>query len=140
MSLTVQERFPNVEFFQLEFPFAKEPKIGNHCVLSWGGIIDCAGQVVIEDFVFFGHRVFVLTGGHDYTLFDQARQDSVLVKDVTIKRGAWVGTSAIVCPGVTIGEHSVIGAGAVVTKDVKSYTVVAGNPAREIRKIEPDSD
>jgi acetyltransferase-like isoleucine patch superfamily enzyme len=134
--ISTKERFPNVEFFQLGFSCAKEPFIGNHCILSWGSLVDCAGQVTIEDYVFFGHRVFVLTGGHDYNLFNQERQDSILVKDVTIKTGAWIGTAAIVCPGVVIGEHSVVGAGAVVTKDVAPYTVVAGNPARFIRSIE----
>ncbi len=56
---------------------------------------------------------------------------------VLIKRGAWIGAAAIVLPGVTIGEYSIVGAGSVVTKDVEPYTVVAGNPAKVIRRIEP---
>ena len=52
-----------------------------------------------------------------------------------IKRGAWIGAGAIILPNVTIGERAVVGAGAVVTKDVPPYTVVAGVPAKEIKKL-----
>ena len=55
---------------------------------------------------------------------------------VHIKRGAWICAGAIILPGVTIGECSVIAAGAVVTKDVPPYTMVAGVPAKEVRKLE----
>lgn len=54
---------------------------------------------------------------------------------VHIKRGAWICAGAIILPGVTIGEYSVIAAGAVVTKDVLPYTMVAGVPAKEVRKF-----
>ncbi|MCW7079146.1 MAG: hypothetical protein OCU16_06440 [Candidatus Methanospirare jalkutatii] len=57
------------------------------------------------------------------------------VGKVRIKHDAWIGTGAIILPNVTIGEFSIIGAGAVVTKDVPPYTVVAGIPARIIKKI-----
>ncbi|WP_425453518.1 acyltransferase [Companilactobacillus furfuricola] len=54
---------------------------------------------------------------------------------ITIREGAWIGAKAILLPGVTIGEHAIVGAGAVVTKDVESYAVVGGNPAKLIKKI-----
>ena len=54
---------------------------------------------------------------------------------VRIRRGAWIGARAIVLKGVTVGVGSVVGAGAVVTKDVPDWTIVAGNPARVIREI-----
>jgi UDP-2-acetamido-3-amino-2,3-dideoxy-glucuronate N-acetyltransferase len=54
-----------------------------------------------------------------------------------IKRGATVGAGAVVLPGVTIGERAMVGAGAVVTKDVEPDTVVVGNPARVVRRLEP---
>ena len=50
-------------------------------------------------------------------------------------RRAWIGAGATILPGVTIGENSVVGAGSVVTRDVESNTIVAGNPARVIKKI-----
>lgn len=56
-------------------------------------------------------------------------------KDVTIEEDVWIGTGSIILKGVTIGKCAVVGAGSVVTKDVKPYTLVAGNPARFIKKI-----
>ncbi len=57
---------------------------------------------------------------------------------VTIKKGAWIGARALILPGITVGEFSVIAAGAVVTKDVPPYSVVAGVPAKVIKKIPMD--
>ena len=123
-------------FFQQDHPKAYQPIIGKNCVIGFGAIIDCLGQVTIEDNVFFGHRVMVLTGSHDYTKFGLGRQMSAPPgKPVTIKTGAWVASGAIIYPGITIGEHSVVAAGAVVTKNVPSYTVVGGNPAKVIKRI-----
>ena len=56
---------------------------------------------------------------------------------VTIKKNAWLGMNVTVCPGVTIGRYAVVGAGAVVTKDVPDYAVVAGVPAKVIRMQDP---
>lgn len=56
-----------------------------------------------------------------------------------IKRNAWIGASAIILPGVTVGENAIVAAGAVVTKDVPDNMIVGGNPAREIRKIKTSS-
>ena len=57
------------------------------------------------------------------------------VLPVTIKKGSWIAPGVIILPGITIGEHSVVGAGSVVTKDVQPFTVVAGNPAKVIKKL-----
>lgn len=98
------------------------------------GLIDCTGQVTLERDVFTGHSISILTGGHDYDKFGEERKTAGIVKSVHVKEGAWLGSFCIILPGVTIGEHSVVGAGAVVTKSVDSYTVVAGNPAIPIKK------
>lgn len=76
------------------------------------------------------HFLSIRNGGHpsDITLGDQP---------VRIQNDAWIGAKAIILKGVTIGEGAVVAAGAVVTKDVAPYTVVAGNPARAIRSLEP---
>lgn len=58
-------------------------------------------------------------------------------KPITLKDNVWLGERVIVCKGVTIGENSVIGAGAVVTKDIPANVVAAGNPARVIKDINP---
>lgn len=61
-------------------------------------------------------------------------------KPITIGDDVWVGGAVIICPGVTIGNGSTVGAGSVVTKDVEPYTVVAGNPAKLIRRLEKPAD
>ena len=96
-----------------------------------------SGRIVIEENVFFGMRVSVYTGTHDMTLFDNERLMLIQHdgRDVIIKRGAWIGSQAILLGPVTIGEHAVVGAGSVVGRDVPPYTLVAGNPARVIRDV-----
>ncbi len=59
-------------------------------------------------------------------------------RTVFIDDDAWVGAMSIILPGITVGKGSIIGAGSVVTKDVPPYTIVAGNPARIVRTLEPD--
>ena len=56
---------------------------------------------------------------------------------VTVKKNAWLGLNVTICPGVTIGEYAVVGAGAVVTKDVPAYAVVGGVPAKVIKMLDP---
>ena len=57
-------------------------------------------------------------------------------KNVVLKRGAWIGAGAIILPGVVVGEGAIVAAGSVVGQDVPEYTVVAGNPARTVRRLE----
>lgn len=98
-----------------------------------------SGSVFVEDYVFFGHSVSVLTGTHDYNKFGRDRQVSVpdCDRDIIIKRGTWIASNATVLGGVIIGEHSVVAAGSLVKDDVPSYSIVAGIPAKVIKRIEP---
>ena len=91
------------------------------------------GRVTIEDDVFFGHGVKVLARGHDYTLQNRARQASVIQKPIYIKKGAWIASGSIILSGVSIGEHAVVAAGSVVTKNIPANAIVAGNPAKIIK-------
>ncbi len=59
------------------------------------------------------------------------------VAPVTIKKGAWIAVGAMILPGVTVGEYSIVSAGSVVTSDVPSYSVVSGNPAKVVSKFSP---
>ena len=100
-----------------------------------------SGTITIEDYVFFGHNVSILTGTHDYNKFGRERQLAVLSeRDVVIKEGAWIASNVTILGPCTIGEHSVVAAGALVKENVPPYTVVAGLPARVIKKIASDNN
>ncbi len=114
----------------------KGAKIGADCKVSSHTFI-CEG-VTIEDGVFVGHNVsFINDKFPRSTNPNGAMQTEADWKVVPtlVKKGASIGTSTTVLCGVTIGENAIVGAGSVVTKDVPSNTVVAGVPARIIRKL-----
>ena len=115
----------------------KNARVGKNCKISTHSFI-CEG-VVIEDDVFVGHGVMFINDKYPRS----TREDGSLqtesdwrVVPTLIKRGASIGTNTTILCGVTVGEHAVVGAGSVVTKDVPAYTIVAGVPARILRKIE----
>lgn len=114
----------------------KGARIGRRCKISSHTFI-CEG-VTIEDEVFIGHGVMftndlfprstTANGGL------QTEADWQCLK-TTVKRGASIGSNATLLCGITVGERAIIGAGAVVTKDVPANAVVAGNPARVLRQL-----
>lgn len=112
-----------------------DPVIGEHVSLM-NTRLACHDQIVIEDYVSFGHNCMLLTGSHDFSQTNKLRQDKLVTKPITIKQGAFIGSGVIVLGGVTIGKHAVIGAGSVVTKVVPPFEFWAGNPAKFIRKVE----
>lgn len=95
------------------------------------------GYIYIEDDVLIGSGVQIYTTNHNYTNPDILiiNQGST-VKDVILKKGCWVGANAIILPGITIGENSVVAAGSIVTKSVPDKVLVAGNPAKIIKELE----
>ena len=115
----------------------KGAKIGKDCKISSHTFI-CEG-VTIEDRVFVSHNVTFINDKYprsanpDGSL--QTEEDWVCVPTL-IKEGASIGSSATILCGVTIGKNAIVGAGAVVTKDVPDNTIVAGVPAKIIRKLE----
>lgn len=114
----------------------KNASIGKNCKISSHTFI-CEG-VHIGDNVFVGHNVTFINDKHpraanpDGTL--QTEADWKVI-ETFVKSGASIGSSSTIMCGVTIGENSIVGAGAVVTKDVPANTIVAGVPAKVIRKI-----
>lgn len=90
------------------------------------------GGITVGDGTLIGHQVTVATVNHD---MDPSNRGSMTFGPVAIGRNVWIGDHASVLPGVTIGDGSVVAAGAVVTRDVPPMTVVAGVPARAIRTI-----
>jgi acetyltransferase-like isoleucine patch superfamily enzyme len=98
------------------------------------------GEITIGEYAFFGHEVAVLTGTHDITKFGRERQTTYprSGRDVVIEEGVWVASHALVLGPVRIGAHAVVGAGALVLEDVPPYTVVAGRPAKVIKKIDQE--
>lgn len=96
-------------------------------------ILDC-NKVVIGDQVLIGPNVSIYTAGHPVDPVTRA-QDIEFAKPVTIGNRVWLGGGAILNPGVTIGDNTVIGAGSVVTKDIPANVVAVGNPCRVLRQI-----
>ena len=118
----------------------KQPIIGKNVTMSgcdeaYPIFLDCQEQITIEDDVFMGHGVKILTGSHAYEKFGSERQTTLTPKPVTIKKGAWIASFVLILPGVTIGEHAVVGAGSVVTHDIAPYTLEAGNPCKFVKNI-----
>ena len=93
------------------------------------------GPLTIGKNVMMGPEVIILTNSHRFDSLEKPmiQQGSLPLKKVTISDDVWIGTRAIILPGVTIGKGVIVGAGAVVTKDVPDYAIVAGNPAKIIR-------
>ena len=110
---------------------AKRIKFGKNIVINAHCKILPIGGLEIEDDVLIGPDVKIATVNHDYI----DRCNSYNFGKVIIKKNVWIGMGAIITPGVTIGENSVVAAGSVVTKDVPSNVVVGGNPSKLIKKL-----
>jgi acetyltransferase-like isoleucine patch superfamily enzyme len=91
------------------------------------------GGIDIGDAVMIGPNVSLITSGHP--IEPSRRRDGVVAKPIVIERNVWIAAGATIIGGVTVGENSVVAAGAVVTRDVPPDTLVAGNPARVVRSI-----
>lgn len=115
--------------------------IGDNVIIRPGTMLYAGendpGSIIIENDVLIGSGVHIYCDNHYFEDISKpiSAQGYRQTSNVTIKKGSWVGACAIILPGVTIGENSVVGAGAVVTRSIPDRVVAAGNPARVIRQI-----
>jgi UDP-2-acetamido-3-amino-2,3-dideoxy-glucuronate N-acetyltransferase len=114
----------------------KNAVIGRRCKISSHTFI-CEG-VTIEDHVFIGHGVMFINDSYPRATTptgDLQTEKDWKVEPTLIKRGASIGSGATILSKIVVGEHAIVGAGSVVTKDVPDHAIVAGNPARVLRRI-----
>lgn len=104
--------------------------IGRNVVVMPGCLMMAAGGITIDDGAMIAANVQLISNNHD--LYER---QIITCRPVHIGKNAWIGAGATVLPGVTIGDNAVVGAASVVTHDVAPDTIVAGNPARFIRRI-----
>ncbi|MGC2546298.1 MAG: acyltransferase, partial [Silvibacterium sp.] len=116
----------------------KNATVGKRCKISSHTFV-CEG-VVIEDNVFIGHGVMFINDSYPRATTPDGSQQTEAdwkVERTVVKKGASIGSGATILSRISIGESAIVGAGAVVTKDVPPNSIVAGNPARILRFIEP---
>lgn len=122
---------------------AREPgcagklSVGNECGIGDYSIIDVSDDITIGNRVALGSRCTIYTHDHDYnqTGISAPWKGKPITKPVIINSGAWIGANVTILPGVVIGECAIVATGSVVTKNVAPNTIVAGVPAKEIKKI-----
>jgi acetyltransferase-like isoleucine patch superfamily enzyme len=114
----------------------KNATVGRRCKISSHTFI-CEG-VTIEDQVFVGHGVTFINDSYPRattTSGELQTEKDWKVEPTLVKKGASIGSGTTVLSNVVIGEHAIVGAGSVVTRDVPAHTIVAGNPARILRPV-----
>jgi maltose O-acetyltransferase len=108
--------------------------VGSKVFFNFNCVVLDVMRVTIGSHVLFGPAVQIYAATHPLSAAER-RKGLELARPVTIGSDVWVGGGAIICPGVTIGDRAVIGAGSVVTRDIPPDVFAAGNPARVIRPI-----
>jgi putative colanic acid biosynthesis acetyltransferase WcaF len=104
--------------------------IGNNVWIGEDVWIDNLGKVIIGDDCCISQGALLLCGNHNYSLpsFD------LIVGDIELESGVWIGAKSIVCPGVKCASHAVLAAGSVANKNLDAFSVYQGNPAQKIRE------
>ncbi|HII08889.1 MAG TPA: galactoside O-acetyltransferase [Methanosphaera sp.] len=105
--------------------------MGDNVFINSNSLLMARGGITFEDDVMLAANVQVISNNHD--VYDR---QVLTCKPVLIKEGAWIGAGATILPGVCVGKYAVVGACAVVTKDVPDYAVVVGNPAKVVKELD----
>jgi len=106
-------------------------KLGRNVFINTNSLLMSRGGIEIEDDVLIAANVQLISNNHD-----EYDRQVLTCKPVTIKKGAWIGAGATILPGVSVGKYAIVGACAVVTKDVPDYAVVVGSPAKVIKTLD----
>ena len=109
--------------------------LGNNVNIAQNCLIGGQGGVKIGNFVMIGPNTTIISSNHGYRKGDiPMLRQKPKCEQIIISDDVWVGANVVILPGVTIGQGVIIGAGSIVTKDISSYSIVAGNPAKVIKK------
>ncbi len=110
--------------------------IGDYCLICPGVRISAATSITIGDNCMIANRAY-LSDSDAHGIYDRSYPVGK-TGPIRLENNVWIGDSAIITKGVTIGENSIIGAGAVVVKDIPSNTIAAGNPAKVVKELDPE--
>lgn len=113
---------------------SKKLQVGNNCGINTGTYINAKGGIILGNNVLIGSNVTISSGRHpidgkEPPIFERPTEPL----PITIEDDVWIGANAVIMPGITLRKGTVVGAGAIVTKDTEEYSVVAGVPAKIIR-------
>ena len=115
----------------------KNITVGKNVFINTGCRFQDQGGIRIGDHVLIGHNVVLATLNHDFAPYNRATMHPA---PIHIEDRVWIGANATVVPGVTIGENSIVAAGAVVTTDVPPNTIVGGVPAKVLKRIDENGN
>ena len=134
-------RYPTTKMASPEFPaeaqvFEPTLRIGNRVTATANLQVFVQHSVTIEDDVMFASNVFLNDGSHGYqtATVPYKYQPIFRIAPIVVGRGSWIGQNVVIMPGVTIGEHALIGANSVVTESVPPRCIAAGSPARVLKR------
>lgn len=113
--------------------FGQNIKVGKNVFINHACTFMDRGGITIEDDVKIGPKVNLVTTNHP---LDPSERKATISLPIWVKRNVWIGVGATILPGITIGENSIVGAAAVVTRDVPPNTVVAGIPAKVVKTLD----
>jgi putative colanic acid biosynthesis acetyltransferase WcaF len=107
-------------------------KVGDHAWIGEGVWLDCLTYISIGDHCCISQGALLLTGNHHYKKYSF----DLILKEIKLEEGVWIGAKAIVCPGVVAGSHAFLTVGSVANSSLEPYTIYRGNPATALKKRE----